>query len=147
VRGAHPHLLVNHLPLIATAIGIVLLVFAWENRAERGRLASAVLVLVLAGLGSGVAYLTGVSAADAVENQPNFEEEAIHRHHEPALFALIASGVTSLLAVGVAVASRRREGPLPGAWFGWLIVAALASAVLLGWTSEVGGVIRHLEIR
>lgn len=147
MSGAHPHLVVNHVPLIATVLGLVLLAFAAANGNERGRVRSALLLLVLAGLGAGAAFVTGVAAEEAVEGLPGIEEERIHHHHEPGLYALIASALSGLLAAVALVRSRQAPRTIPRAWLVAIVVLAVLSAGLLAWASERGGVIRHVEIR
>jgi multisubunit Na+/H+ antiporter MnhB subunit len=147
VGGAHPHLIVNHLPVFATGIGVVLLVFAWRRREQAGRLQAALFVLVLAGLSSAAAFLTGIPAEEAVEGLPGVEEHMIHAHHAPALAALVVSLVIAALAVVAYVRSRRPGAALSRVWFAWLGLAGLVALVLLGWASNLGGLIRHTEIR
>jgi hypothetical protein len=147
VGGAHPHLIVNHLPVFATLIAGLLLAFAWRRRDQVGRLQAALLVLVLAGLSSGAAFLTGIPAEEAVDGLPGVEEHMIHEHHAPALAALVVSVATAALAVVALVRSGRQSIALGSRWFVWLGIAALASLVLLGWASNLGGLIRHTEIR
>lgn len=145
--GAHPHLLVNHVPLIASTFGVLLLLFAWAKRAERGRLESALLVLMLAGLGSGAAFLTGIAAEGAAKGMAGIDEAMIHQHHAPALAALILSLSTGALSAVCYVVSKRREQRLSGRWFAGVLVAAIVAAGLLAWTSNLGGIIHHPEIR
>jgi hypothetical protein len=147
VGGAHPHLIVNHLPVFATGIGIVLLLFAWRRREQTGRLQAALLVLVIAGLASGAAFLTGIPAEEAVEGLPGVEEHMVHEHHGPALAALVASVLTAVVAVVAYLRSRRPGVVLSSRWFALLGLASLVSIVLLGWASNLGGLIRHTEIR
>jgi hypothetical protein len=145
--GAHPHLIVNHVPLVATGLSILLLLFARAKPKDPGRMQAALLILVVAGLGSGVAFLTGIAAEEAVAGMVGIQEERIHQHHAPALAASVISLATAGLAMICFVILRRRGPPLQGGWFAGILAASLVAAGLLAWASNLGGVIHHPEIR
>jgi hypothetical protein len=102
---------------------------------------------MLAGLGSGASFLTGIAAEEAVERMVGVEEERNHEHHAPALAALIISLATAGLAILCYVILLRRGPPLQGGWLGELLAASFIAAGLLAWASNLGGVIHHPEIR
>jgi peptidoglycan/LPS O-acetylase OafA/YrhL len=133
--------------LFSTGLGILLFVLLWRRRDQVGRLQAALIVLVLAGLASGAAFLTGIPAEVAVEGLPGVGEHTIHEHHATALAALIASLATGVLA-GVALARSRGPGVVSSSpWFAWLGMISLAALLILGWASNLGALIRHAEIR
>lgn len=103
-------------------------------------------VFVFAALASVPTYLSGEPAEEVAEHLPGVTKALIESHEEAALFALFAIGITGLVSlVGLWLA--RRAGKLPP----WMVVAPLALALiasgLLGCMVNLGGQIRHTEIR
>ena len=130
---AHLHLLLNHVPLIGI-VGVALL-FALALRRRSDELSRVALgVTVALALVAGAVFLTGEPA-----------EELVERHEEAALLATIAFGGLGVLAAGVLLWARRHPLPRRTATLG--LAGALALTALVGWTANLGGMIRHTEIR
>ncbi len=142
--ATHVHLLLNHVPVLATPLGLVLLAVARVRRS--GELRGAALGMLLASALVAIpVYLTGEGAEERVEHLPGISEAAIERHEDAAgvgFAAVELLGATSLAALLLT----RRSRPAGDR----LVVAVLAlSAVatgLLAWTANLGGQIRHTEI-
>ena len=140
----HLHLLLNHLPVVGAFLGIALLAFALLRRnSEMGKFAFGLFALLAAV--AVTVYFTGEPAEELVERLPGFSDAITERHEELAQLATIAmfgSGVLGLAALAV---FRRR--PLPR----WVSAAGLVIALgiggLMGATANLGGQIRHTEIR
>jgi uncharacterized membrane protein len=144
MNAIHLHLLLNHVPVIGAVIGVALLVGALARRSDELGKAALALFVVLASI-SAVVFLTGEPAEELVEKLPGFSEALTHQHEEVAevaLFAMIAVGVFS--ALGLLVFRKR---PMAR----WVTPAALAlslvAAGLMGYAANLGGMIRHTEIR
>jgi uncharacterized membrane protein YeaQ/YmgE (transglycosylase-associated protein family) len=90
-------------------------------------------------------YLTGGSAEEAVERLPGFSETLVEQHEEAALVATIAIGSVGAFAAVLLFWFRRR--PLPRWMTSVVFVATLGVAALMGYTANLGGQIRHTEIR
>lgn len=140
----HLHLLLNHVPVIGTIVALALLAYAALRKDETlvrvclGMFA----VLALAAL---AAFLTGEPAEEAVEGLAGVSEPVIERHEEAALLSTVALGVVGAAALGALLAFRRRRLPrLAAALF---LAAALVPAGAMAWTANLGGQIRHTEIR
>ena len=141
---AHIHLLLNHLPVVGIVVAIPIL--AWgigRHHEEVIRLALA-LVATLAAVTIAV-YLTGEPAEEAVEGLAGVSESLIERHEEAALLATAAFGALGALALGGLLWFRHRS--IPSRFATLLLVLALIPAGLVGWTANLGGQIRHTEIR
>ena len=142
---AHIHLALSHVPVIGLLIVLLLLAVArLRHRTELTRISYALLVL-LAGTAV-VVYLTGEPAEELVESLPEFSEPLVERHEEVALIATIGMVVLGLVAlVGLIRFRRPRIAP---AWYGRgvLLLALLMGGVMV-WTANLGGQIRHSEIR
>ena len=156
MSNAHWHLILNHLPVLGVPFGALLLGIGLL----RGTMAlqrAGLIVLVLAGVAAGVAYLTGEPAEHALETlgaAGSRPESLIEAHEEAALAALIAAGVlalgaaAALLALGAAGALWRLvRGTVGRGWIAGLLTLALVASLALGWVATLGGRISHPEIR
>jgi len=142
---AHIHLALNHVPVIGLLIALLLLAVATLRRsAELTRVSYALLVLLAAT--TVVVYLTGEPAEELVENLPGFSEALVEEHEEVALIATIGMGVLGLVALVGLI--RFRPPWIAPAWYGRgvLLLALLMGGVMV-WTANLGGQIRHSEIR
>ncbi|MBS1788392.1 MAG: hypothetical protein JST85_11760 [Acidobacteria bacterium] len=145
MNGAHWHLLLNHLPVLGTVFGILLLLFAWLKKSEEIKRVS-LGVFVLSALCAVPAYLTGEPAEGVVEHLPGVSEALIEPHEEAALVALSAAIATGIVAMaGLFLFRKTKSLPM------WLMLAtlflALATGGLMFRTANFGGEIRHTEIR
>ena len=144
MNGAHFHLVLNHVPVIGSIFGAGLL--AWmlvRGKAEGRRVALAALVVVA--LASVPAYFTGEPAEDTIEHQPGVEERRIEQHEAAAKFALAGALVTGVVAFAGLVVFRRKE-PAPG-FLALVLLLNLVSVAIFARTANLGGEIRHPEIR
>jgi uncharacterized membrane protein len=142
--GAYPHLLVNHLPILGTFFGIMILIaglFLKNDTVKQTGLAT----LVFAALTSGLALFTGDPAGEVVEKLPGISESIIEYHENMAymsLWILIPSGLLSAMAF---YAIWKKEKGAKN-----LVIAALVlSLITAGWMAYVGktgGQIRHSEL-
>lgn len=142
--AAHIHLLLNHVPVLGTIFGLLLLAYAtWRDTEESAKVALAVFVVV--GLASLVVYLTGEAAEELVEGLAGFSEPIAERHEEAALIAAVAAGLLGAVALAGLWLYRRRR---VARWFRVLaLLLALGVTGLMGWTANLGGQVMHAEIR
>lgn len=145
MNPAHLHLMFNHLPVIGVPLVGALLAWALFRRSRelyRVALGSAVILAAL----TYPVFLTGEPAEERVEDASWMREQLVHEHEERAEAALIAVLVTGAMAAfGL---WQTRGGRMPNFKAGGVTLAGLAvSAGLLGWTAQLGGPIRHDEIR
>ena len=88
MNPAHLHLIANHVPVFAAALAIPLLGVSLWRRDESGTFLTAVLFLVIAGVGAIVAQRSGHAAEEIVEELPGIEERLIEEHEERAEVAV-----------------------------------------------------------
>jgi len=146
MNPAHIHLLVNHLPIIGSFVGVPLVALALWKRQELGALRAAALVLAIAAVGAGVANSTGEGAEERIEDSGWASERLIHEHEERADVATPIAVLTGVAAVAALIWSERKKAVNP-AIVGALGLLSLASAGSMAWVGAAGGVIRHDEIR
>jgi uncharacterized membrane protein len=140
----HLHLLLNHVPVIGALFAVLLLSFALL-RSSNELVKAAFVVFSLLGALAVVVFLTGGPAEEIVERLPGFSESITERHEDIALVATImmaAFGALTLLALWV---YRRRV--LPRGIVVTALVIAIAVNGVMGYTANLGGQIRHTEIR
>ena len=141
----HLHLILNHIPVLGTAFGLGLLVFAlWRKSNELKK--TALGVFVISALLAVPVYLTGEPAEDVVKLLPGVSKPIIEQHEEVAGVAF--TGVMVLGVVALAGLLLFRRGKVVPAWFTSIMLAAsLIVSGLMAWTANLGGQVRHTEIR
>ncbi|HYR11541.1 MAG TPA: hypothetical protein VEQ60_27410 [Longimicrobium sp.] len=140
----HLHLLLNHVPVIGTIIGLFLLAWAVFRKDQGLARATLALFAVLAVVAL-VTFLTGEPAEEAVEGLAGVSEGTIERHEEAALLATIALGVVGAASLSALVWFRRRA--LPRRVMTLMLALAPVPAAAMAWTANLGGQIRHSELR
>jgi uncharacterized membrane protein len=140
----HLHLLLNHVPVIGAVLGLALLGVAYLRRSdELGKFALGAFAAL--GAVSVVVFLTGEPAEELIEKLPGFSEALTERHEEAALVATIVMGVVGFLSLIGLVVFRSRtlaRWVVPTA-----LVLALGATAAMGYAANLGGQIRHTEIR
>lgn len=142
----HIHLLLNHVPVIGLVIGFAILV--WGLFRKSGELKDAgLLVLFVTSLAAIPVYLTGEPAEEAVEKLAGVSEQIIELHEDAAVFSLALCISVGIVAF-VTLVARRFLSETP-AMIGMFVVLALSAAAgaSIAYTSNLGGQVRHSEIR
>lgn len=143
--ATHLHLVITHLPIFGAALGMLILIFAMWRKSATTKMA-AYGMFVIAAIGAGIAYATGEGAEEKVEDLPGVMESIIGQHEEFAMYALISMivlGAVSLLAMvlnGRANIFSKTSAIL-------VLFLSLVSFVLVAKTGQLGGQIRHTEVR
>ena len=140
----HLHLLLNHVPVVGILFALLLFaaaIFLRETVSTRFALGfSAAIALVALAV-----YFTGEPAEEAIEKLAGISERVIEQHEEAAELSTIAMSMFGALALAALVIFRKRKMPR------WVGAAGLAGTIvltaLMGWTANLGGQIRHSEIR
>lgn len=140
----HLHLLLNHIPVLGAVILVVLFGFAVAKR-DSSLSKIGFTLFVLLGAITGIVYLTGGGAEEIAEKITGVSELSVSLHEEAAEVSTIAFTVAGVLALASLIFFRRKPIPQRAA------IAALGAsfivAGLLAWTANLGGNIRHTELR
>lgn len=140
----HFHLLLSHVPVVGIMFALVIFAGALLFR-ESISIKFALSVSVALAVVAVAVYFTGGAAEEAVENLAGVTESAIEQHEEAAEVTTVAMGLLGALSMGALLLFRKN--PVPR----WVAVSGLAGTValsaLMGWTANLGGQIRHTEIR
>jgi uncharacterized membrane protein len=144
MSGAHIHLLLNHIPVIGILIGFAVFALGvWRRNDSWTRLALGLFAAVA--LVAVATMLTGESAEEAVEKLPGVSESLIETHEDAAKLAAIGTYVLGAVSLTALVWVRRR--PLPRALTVAMLPVGLLVTGLMAYTANLGGQIRHTEIR
>lgn len=145
MNAAHLHLILNHFPVLGTLFGIPLFGFALVRRSRDLMQASCGLFVLVAILAVPV-YLFGEPAEEVVEHLAGVRHALIERHETWAAAALAgAAGLGLLGLIGLFIL--RRTPVLPTWLLSTTTVVLIITAGILVWTANLGGQIRHTEIR
>ena len=142
---AHIHLMINHFPVVGVMGAVLLLLYALVRKSEEVTLVS-LGAFVLVALITIPVYFTGELAEDAVKNLPGVTEKFIGRHEDIAFYALIFMEALGIFALA-GLLLLRRSGKIPQWVISAVLVLSLITTAVIGFTANLGGQIRHTEIR
>ena len=145
MNWAHLHLLINHIPVLGTVFGTLLLVFGMVKKNEAIKRVSLGIFVIIA-VATVPVYFTGEPAEEIVEHLPGVEEPIIEEHEEAALISFIAVGILGVAAIGVLWRYRHAD-TIPKRFVIAGLILSIVVFGLMAWTADLGGKIRHSEIR
>jgi len=138
---AYLHLLSNHVPILGSLFGVLLLVVALVKPNLNTTL-SAYLILLVSGLGGIVAYFTGEPAEESIEHVAGISHKLIHVHEEMAENALIFVFLLTAAAV-VGLWAERAQWKSAKKIERFTLVVGIIAFILFAFTGYLGGHIRH----
>lgn len=151
---AHVHLLLNHFPVIGTIIGFGLFVLGLAGKSNDLKRAGLIVFLAIS-LVTIATYMSGNGAEEAICQAAQPEDpcadkavsKALIQHHESAALVAFAfmelTGALSWLALW----QFRRLARVPRANLAAVLVFSGATLLLMANAANLGGDIRHPEIR
>jgi len=142
---AHVHLMINHFPVVGVLGGILLLGYALVRKSEEIKMVS-LGVFVLIALITIPVFLTGERAEEEVKHIPGVTEAYIGRHEELAELSLVLMEMLGVLALADLILLKLK-GNIPMFAIILVLVLSLITAAVVGFTANLGGQIRHTEIR
>lgn len=143
MNWAHLHLLSNHIPVLGTAFGLLLLAWGMLRRNESLQRA-ALATFFVAALVAIPVFLTGEPAEGTVEHLAGTAEGAIETHEDAAVLSLISVELLGVIAV---LSFIRRRADLSRLVTRSALVLSIVTAGLMARTANLGGKIRHAELR
>ena len=145
MNSAHVHLMINHFPVIGVLGVLLVFCYGLVRKSDEVKLLGLGLFVLIALITIPV-FLTGHAAEDVVKNLPGVTESSIGSHEEIALLALALIELLGIVALG-GLFLFRKSVALPQWYIALVLVVALASAGTVGLTANLGGQIRHTEVR
>ena len=140
----HVHLITNHIPVIGTGIGILILLLGMYRKSLEVQFA-AYFILIASTFGAIIAYFSGEPAIESVEYIFDVSERSIEAHADAAritFFSMLILAMMSLIAMLIIT-----KKPLRASAFAQIVLLVAAiSFGLAAYTANLGGKIRHTEI-
>jgi hypothetical protein len=146
MNTAHWHLLLNHLPVVGTVIGTLILIAGFLLKNNHTIKQTALGVLVFSALTAIPAYLTGEEAEEIVEKLPGVSENMIEAHEDLSKIFLVLVLILGALSVITFLASHFKS-KFSSVLFFIILIASIGIAVFSKQVGTSGGEIRHTEIR
>jgi hypothetical protein len=82
MNQAHLHLMTNHVPILGSLCGLLVLGFSFFMRAAQAVRTAAYLLFVFSAIGAIVANWTGEGAEKVVEDLPGWSHSVLEEHEE-----------------------------------------------------------------
>jgi len=150
---AHIHLLLNHFPTVGMIIGIGLFLLGLAGKSDDLKRASLVVFLGIALLALPT-YMSGNAAQEVICKgqpkapctDPGVSKALIEKHEGAALLALVFMELTGAFA-WLGLWKSRRAGRFPSAVLAAVALFSVATFGLMSQAANIGGEIRHPEIR
>ena len=145
MNAAHQHLVINHFPIIALILGVLVLLIGILAKSSVTRRVGLLLFLI-AGITAMVATSTGEGAEEIVEHMPNADHDLIHEHEEHAEAMMpFMWGIIALSLVAMFLEWKKKSMAMIDS-----ITVLLVGMIATYFAREVGtsgGEISHPEIR
>ena len=145
MSAVHLHLLVNHIPILGTGFCLLLLIAALVRRSQ-DLMGAALVGLAVVGVAAAPTYFSGEKAETSVKPLPEVSNVIMEEHEEAALYAALTAGGVGALALGTLLAFRGGR-PRPGWLTAVLVIGTVLSMAMMVRTGNLGGKVRHSEIR
>jgi len=142
---AHVHLLLNHFPTIGMMVGLGVFIAAIIAKSDDLKRASLIVFFGIALL-SIPTFASGTAAELALSKSPEVSTPMIQAHETAALVALAFMELTGALA-WLALWQYRRLSRLPQGTVTAVLLTGLVTFGLMARAADIGGEIRHPEIR
>ena len=145
MNSAHIHLMLNHFPVVGIVSGLALQIIATVRGSVELK-KSALHLIVATGAIAGLVFLTGREAGEQLLLLPGISQPAILTHNAAAFYAMVVAVAGGLVALGGLTILQRDALTRNWFWFLSLLLTAITTAIM-AWTANLGGQIRHPEIR
>jgi len=144
MNSAQIHLALNHMPLLLSLLGGILLIIGMIKKNASFKSLSLYL-LVAAALFTAPVYLTGEGTEEMVEHLTGVNESAIEKHEDMAKITMVIIAITGAISlIGLFLQKNIRFSKLI---LGITLVLSFASFGTMAQTAHLGGLIRHSELQ
>lgn len=145
MNGPHLHLILNHIPVLGTAFGSLLLLIGLIKKSPDIK-KMGLLFFVIAALVTIPTFYSGRASPKIVKELPGVTRPFIHDHAEAGEYSFIVVGVLGALALLGWIFSCRTSGERNWIYV-LLFILSLPVGAAMARTAYLGGQIRHTEIR
>lgn len=145
MNQAHLHLMINHLPIMGTVVGLVVLLsgYVLKNPVVKQ---TALGIFIFSCFGILGAHFTGEGAEEIVEELPDVNHKLIHRHEDLAAifgWSLFAVALLSVLTLYLDIKNKNGSKIL----YLLIMATSILTLVFAKQAATSGGEVRHAEIR
>lgn len=144
MNAVHLHLMVNHIPILATFFSLCIL--AWSQyKGNKSFFSLAMIGFIIAGVFSIIALQSGEAAEEIVEHLAGISGDVIHEHEE---MAETANWLAVLLGIGGITGlfiQKKKESLMKISGLILLLIALISTGVF-AYTAYLGGQIIHQEL-
>jgi hypothetical protein len=141
----HLHLLLNHVPTVGAAVALGLLLLSFVRRNEHLTHAGLEVLFAIALL-TVPAYISGAGAARELRASPSVSQIAVLMHQDAALWGFAVTELAGFVG-WLALWQMRRRGHVPRGTVGVATVLLIVALAMMAGAANLGGEIRHPEIR
>lgn len=145
MNWVHLHLALNHVPVLGVLFAFILLVVGLIKRSDELKRTSLCFLLVLTLISIPIKF-TGDFAYEKTSEEPWMSASIAEEHEQSA-----DQATTAVFLLGIAAAfglfRGRGKRTIPTWVYATTLILALATFVLMARTANLGGQIRHPEIR
>jgi uncharacterized membrane protein len=141
----HIHLMTNHFPVLGIIIGLFIVAYGIFKQSEDIK-RLALYAFVGLGLITALVFITGEPAEEAVENIAGVSKSILERHEDASVFGLIAIEMIAAISL-IALLLKNLRLPQKQWFMRTILILAFLTSGLMVWISNLGGQIRHTEIR
>lgn len=145
ISAQHLHLLLTHVPVMAVLFSLPVLAFGMWRR-NTTAIHIALIGFIAAAIVTIPVFLSGEGAEEAVEHLPGVTEFYIEQHEESAERTLWLVELLGIASLGLLVWSVKSKA-LQRGFLGGVLLLGILTAVSIGDTANLGGQVRHTEIR
>lgn len=143
--SVHLHLLITHVPVLATIFSF--LVFVWGMiRSDKKYYHLAMIGFITAAVFSIIALQSGEGAEETVEHLAGVSESVIHTHQESAEVTNWIAIILGLASIGGFLIEKYKPA-LTKTYMIIILLLGLVSSGSFTYTAYLGGQVRHSEIR
>lgn len=145
MNAAHIHLMLTHFPIVGTFIGVGILTAGLLMKNESVKKV-ALGVFILMALVTIPVFSSGEGAEEVLEKLPDFSKHQIHEHEElaeKAILLMFGLGILSVVGLFSIIKKISFEKPLIIV----ILIVSIATFGLFGKVGNLGGQVRHTEIR
>ncbi len=142
---AHLHLILNHVPTVGSAAALGLLILGYARRNQHLKHVGLEVLFIIAVLTVPV-YITGVAAHRELRPIKEVSDDAIRVHQDAAIIGLTVMEIAGF-AAWIALWQWRRHGAAARGMVPVATALLIASLAVMGAAANLGGEIRHPEIR
>lgn len=140
---AHLHLIINHLPIIGSILGTLVLAYGLAVKSKHTKIAGYA-ILILSAIGAAITFATGEPAEEIIEHISGITRQSIKTHENSAdisLAIMFALGISSLAGLYTTYFKTKFKQSIAIL----TLILGLISFVSISITGYLGGKIRHTE--